>query len=306
MKEKIVLTFTVALIFFAASFVQAQIIKPDTLSNWHNKFTFGLNFNQASFSSNWKGGGINSVGFNSLVNYKANYAKGKSKWDNEIDLLYGFVNNSGQGFRKTLDRMYIDTKYGYALNKNWDLFTSLNFLSQFSKGYKYENDASGVEQKLLISDILAPAFITSAWGAEYHPAEYFKVRLSPFAPRLTIVKDPARFTRTVGPQPYGVDSTKTTRFEWLAFQMLAEFDKEIFKNVNLKWRYVMFANYETLQLKTIDHRLDLMLTSKVNKFITVSLGGILLYDYDQDSGAQVSQLFNFGFAYSFQNYAEPK
>jgi hypothetical protein len=110
----------------------------------------------------------------------------------------------------------------------------------------------------------------------------------------------------VGPQPYGVDSTKTTRFEWLAFQMLAEFDKEIFKNVNLKWRYVMFANYETLQLKTIDHRLDLMLTSKVNKFITVSLGGILLYDYDQDSGAQVSQLFNFGFSYSFQNYAEPK
>ncbi|HEY9047969.1 MAG TPA: DUF3078 domain-containing protein [Ohtaekwangia sp.] len=306
MKEKIVLTVVVALILFAASSAQAQIIKPDTLSHWHKKFSFGLNFNQASFSSNWKGGGINSVGFNSLVNYKANYAKGKSKWDNEIDLLYGFVNNSGQGFRKTLDRMYLDTKYGHALNKNWDLFTSLNFLSQFSKGYKYENDAAGVEQRLIISDILAPAFITSAWGAEYHPTNYFKVRLSPFAPRVTIVKDPTRFTRTVGPEPYGVDSTKTTRFEWLAFQLLAEFDKEIFKNVNLKWRYVMFANYETLQLKTIDHRLDLMLTSKVNKFITVSLGGILLYDYDQDSGAQVSQLFNFGFAYTFQNYEDPK
>jgi hypothetical protein len=59
-------------------------------------------------------------------------------------------------------------------------------------------------------------------------------------------------------------------------------------------------------MKTIDHRLDLMLNAKVNQFITVGLGGILLYDYDQDTGAQVSQVFNLGFAYSIQNYEEPK
>ena len=68
----------------------------------------------------------------------------------------------------------------------------------------------------------------------------------------------------------------------------------------------MFANYETLELKTIDHRLELLLTAKVNQFITVGLGGILLYDYDQDSGAQLSQVFNFGFSYSFQNFKEPE
>jgi type IV secretory pathway TrbL component len=68
----------------------------------------------------------------------------------------------------------------------------------------------------------------------------------------------------------------------------------------------MYANYETLALKTIDHRLEAMLNAKVNKFITVGLGGILLYDFDQDSGAQFSQLFNFGFSYSFQNYEEKK
>ena len=49
-----------------------------------------------------------------------------------------------------------------------------------------------------------------------------------------------------------------------------------------------------------------MLNAKVNRFITVGLGGILLYDFDQDSGAQVSQIFNLGFAYSFQNYEDPK
>src|SRR5688572_32737049 len=104
----------------------AQDIKVDSTSNWKKKLNFGINVNQASFSSNWKGGGINSIGFTGLFNFKANYKKDRRSWDNEIDLLYGFVNNSGQGFRKTLDRIFLDTKYGYSLNAKWDLYTSLN------------------------------------------------------------------------------------------------------------------------------------------------------------------------------------
>ncbi|WP_276365583.1 DUF3078 domain-containing protein [Chryseolinea sp. H1M3-3] len=289
------------------SLVQAQNVKPDTLSNWKKKLVFNINVNQAAFSSNWKAGGVNSLGINGMFNYKANYSKNRDSWDNEIDFLYGFVNNAGQGYRKTVDRIFLDTKYGYKLSDDWGLFASLNFQTQFAKGYKYDKDVNGVEQATMISDIMAPAFVTFALGAEYHPVEYFRVRISPFAPRLTIVNDPARFIPSVDPvSPYGVVPPDETRFEWLAFQLLAEFDKDIATNLNLKWRYLMFANYETFALKTIDHRLELMFNAKVNRFITVGLGGILLYDYDQDPGAQISQVFNLGFAYSFQNYEDPK
>ena len=109
----------------------------------------------------------------------------------------------------------------------------------------------------------------------------------------------------MGPEPYGVTPPDNTRFEWFALQVMAEFDKDIATNLNLKWRYVLFANYETLDLETIDHRLDVTLTARVNNFITTSLGGTLLYDFDQDSGLQVSQAFALGFAYTFQNY-EPE
>lgn len=272
---------------------------PDSVV-WKKKLNFAANFNQSAFSSNWKAGGINSAGFNSLFNYKANYKKFRDSWDNEIDLAFGFVNNSGQGYRKTSDRIFLDTKYGYDLSKNWALFTSLSFLSQFDKGYNY-NDT-----KELISDAFAPAFITSAWGLEYRPVEYFKVRISPLAPRITIVRQPTRFTKSVGPRPYGVDSTKTTRFEWISFQLLADFNKEIMKNVNLKWRYMLYGNYQTFELKTIDHRIDLDIIAKVNKYINVGLGGIMIYDFDQDTGAQFSQVFSLGFLYTFQNYEEPK
>jgi len=297
----------IALLFYATVNADAQVIRIDSTTHWKKSFRAGLNLNQSSFSSNWKAGGVNSFGFNGLLNYKASYKKNKTSWDNQFDFLYGMVNNEGQGYRKTLDRIYMETKVGHDLNEKWSLTTSINFLSQFAKGYKYDKDANGVESGTLISDIFAPAFITSAWGFEYHPVDYFKLTLSPFSPRVTIVADNnGRFDAVDPLKPYGVNVGESTRFEWLAFQMAAEFNKDIAQNLNLKWRYVMFANYQTLEAKTIDHRLDLGLTAKVNKFMNVSLGGILIYDYDQDSGVQLAQAFTLGLAYSFQNYEDKK
>ncbi|MEQ8302333.1 MAG: DUF3078 domain-containing protein [Cyclobacteriaceae bacterium] len=296
----------VVVLFLSIPAAEAQVVKVDSLSNWKKSFKAGFNLNQASFSSNWKGGGVNSFGFNGLLNYKLNYKKDKNSWSNEIDLLYGMVNNEGQGYRKTLDRVYLDTKYGHALTDKWDLAFALNLQSQFAKGYRYEKDANGVEQEILISDALAPAFITATIGAEYHPVDFFKVRLSPIAPRVTILRNSSLYTAVDSVAPYGVKIPDNTRLEWFAFQMIAEFNKDIAENINLNWRYQLFANYETLEGKKLDHRLDLNLTAKVNKFINVSLGGILLYDYDQDTGVQLSQAFSLGFLYTFQNYKEKK
>jgi hypothetical protein len=294
----------IAVFLMAAFAVQGQVVKIDTTSNWQKKLVANLNVNQAAFSSNWKGGGVNSFGINSGFNYEAKYTTDKIIWDKEIGLLYGFINNDGQGYRKNVDRIYLDTRYGWKLSDKWSVMTSLNFLSQFSKGYKYEDDALGVEQELLISDFLAPAFITSATGFEYRPSNYFTLGLAPFSPRVTIVNDPTRFTKTVDPKPYGVDSTKTARYEWWAFQLTADFNKALNEVVNLKARYMLYANYETFEWKTIDHRLDVMFNIQAGKFITVGIGGGLIYDFDQDTELQLSQLFQVGFSYSFRNFEE--
>ncbi len=283
----------------------AQVVKIDSTSLWRKAFKIGLNLNQAAFSSNWKAGGVNSFGFNALLNYKANYKKGKISWDNEIDLLYGMVNNQGQGYRKTLDRVFLDTKLGYSTSKDWDLFTAVNAVSQFARGYKYIKDANGVEQGQLVSEPFAPSFITATLGAEWHPVDYFKVRLSPIAPRVTLLpNNDGRFNYVDSLKPYGVNLHESTRYEWYAFQMLAEFNKDIATNINLKWRYVLFANYQTLEAKKIDHRLDLNIVAKINKYINVSLGGIFIYDYDQSLDPQYSQAFSLGVLYSFRNYEE--
>lgn len=283
---------------------QDTLANADTVNHWKKKLDLGINVNQASFSSNWTGGGVNSIGLNVVFNYIAKYARGRHTWDNEIGLQYGFVKNEGQGFRKTLDRIFLDTKYGYSLSNHWSLFTSLNFISQFAPGYSYAMDPGGVEMASLISDTFAPAYITSSWGVEYRRGDHFRMRASPFSPRVTIVRDPERFVTTVGETPFGVTPPDDVRIEWLALQMMAEYNRDIAENLNLKWRYTLFANYETLDFNKIDQRLEVTLLAKVNKFINVGLGGVLQYDYDQIDEIQLSQLFTLGFAYKFQNYTD--
>ncbi|HMQ00236.1 MAG TPA: DUF3078 domain-containing protein [Cyclobacteriaceae bacterium] len=282
---------------YAQEEAAAEEPAPDPL--WKRKLIFSFNFNQSAFSSNWKAGGINSVGFNSLLNYKANYKKDNNSWNNEFDFLYGFVNNEGQGYRKTLDRVFIDSRYGRKVNEKWDMTIAGNFITQFTAGYNY-----ATEPELLISDLFAPAFLTASVGFENKPNDFFRVRLSPFAPRITIVRDVERFITAESPTPFGVQPGENARYEWLAAQILAEFNKDIVENVNLKWRYILFANYEELAFNKLDHRLDLNITAKIAKYFNVSLGAIMLYDFDQDDKVQYSQAFSFGFLYTLQNFAE--
>jgi len=297
--------FTVALIL-SVTFLHAQIIKLDSPSYWKKAFKVGLNFNQASFTSNWKAGGVNSLGFNTLMNCKANYKKEKVTWDNELDLLYGMVNNAGQGYRKTFDRIYMDTKYGITTSKKWNIFTAINVQSQFAKGYKYLKDVNDADSAVLISNKIAPAFITGTIGFQYQVSPAFKIRISPIAPRLTIVQNSELYTAVDPVAPYGVKIGETTRFEWAAAQVLAEFDKNISANLNLKWRYLLFANYSNFNFNEIDHRLDFSLVVKVTKFVNVNFGGIVLYDHDQDAGIQVAESFSLGVLYVIQNYRPEK
>lgn len=298
-------TLIILIAWLTCSPANGQIIKVDTLTHWKKNFRAGLNLNQAAFSSNWKAGGVNSIGFNVLLNYKANYKKDIHSWNNEIDLLYGMVNNAGQGYRKTVDRIFLDTKYGRALNKNWDFAASANFLTQFAEGRNYAASTTNGEG-VAVSDFFAPAYLTAALGFEYHPVSYFKVRLSPFSPRITYVNNVRRFVTNDNPTPYGLNPNESIRVQWFAFQALAEFDKDIAKNLNLKWRYILFMDYERLAVDRIDHRLDLTMTARVGKFVTTSLGFIGMYFYDQDKSVQTSQALNIGLAYTFQNFEDKK
>ncbi|TAF34918.1 MAG: DUF3078 domain-containing protein [Cytophagales bacterium] len=256
---------------------------------WTKSFQAGLNINQASFSDNWKAGGVNSLAVGLFAKGKASFLKGKTSWDNEMLLEYGMLRTKGTGFRKTADRILFDSKYGYKLSKNLNFYASLNFLSQFDNGFRYLKNSANLDSAVVISGLFAPAFLTQSIGFEYKPVPYFFARLGIGTLRQTIVSDKELYLTE--PKNYGVEQGKTIRNE-MACQLFIGFDKNVAKNINLKASYLLFANYE--DLAAMDNRLDVVVAAKVNKYINTTLTAAMLYDQDQDFKVQYSQVLALG------------
>lgn len=294
--------FTIFLFFITIGFTSAQdsveVAEADT-TYWLKSIEGTFALNQASFSGNWTGGGVNSVAFSTGLIGRANYAKGDWSWDNTLDLLYGVVKNQGQDERKSNDRIFLDSKVGLKASEKWNYFFSGNFLSQFAPGYTFTDT-----DRTLISKFANPAFLTFALGMEYKPNEEFSLRLAPFSPRFTFVTDRELYLNV--PENYGVPIGQTVRTEWLAFSLLADWNKQLSENISFKARYQMYANYETLAFDAIDHRLDLILAAKVSNAISVTLTALALYDLDQDEKIQFSQGLGIGLVYKRGNFPDPK
>ncbi|QNN41709.1 DUF3078 domain-containing protein [Pedobacter roseus] len=272
------------------------------INYWKTKTSIGINVNQAQFSNNWKGGGTNSVAVGGLVNWKAEYNKSSYSYVSELVLQYGKIKNKDQLQKKTNDRIFWDNKASFQLSKSWFFFGSLSFESQFDNGYSY-SVVNGQETATLISKFMGPGYLTESIGFEYKPVKYFSTRIGTGTARQTFVLDEKLFPKPVDnntkPTVFGVEYGKKVRNE-LAFQIVSAFDKDIFTNTNLKARYQMFIPYQDFEMSNIDHRLDIALTAKINRFMNTSLTGVLLFDKDTGTNKiQANQTLALGFGFTF-------
>ena len=286
--------FLILALLLAGITVSAQ----DSITYWKKSLQTGLNINQAAFSDNWKGGGTSSLALGGLCNAKAVYNNGKKiDWDNDLQLAYGFVQNKGENVKKTVDRIFFDSKLGYKVAPKWFLFGSMNFTTQFDAGFNYAKDAQGVEHGTLISKFMSPGYLTSSLGIEYKPVDYFWTRFGLGTLRQTFVVDTALYRNE--PKNYGVEVGKKMKNE-AVFQLTSNFDRDIMKNTNLKVRLMALSPYEAMS--AIVSRLDVLLSAKVNKYISVSVALSAINDTNQDSDVQFSQIFGLGIMYNVSTF----
>jgi hypothetical protein len=296
--KKMYILLAMLLTFYGA---YAQSVPTDTTgmpkdtSYWSNETEFGANLNQGSYSTNWTGGAVSSLAFGVFLNALREYKKEKNSWRNDLQAQYGIVKNRNQESRKSLDRLFFDTKYGRQLTPHWSFIVNVNLLTQFTPGYEYEKLPMGEVEQNKVSGFFSPAYLTEAVGIEYKPVPYFFITFSPGAVRQTIVADLDLYKTF--PKNYGVPIGQRVRTELALLQLIANFNKDIAKDINLKFRYQMFANYQNL--RAIDNRFDGMLTAKINKYWNVNLGLIMIYDEDQSTKIQLAQSLSIGFLYTF-------
>jgi hypothetical protein len=288
----------------------APVVVDEKVNYWKTSTTIGFDVNQGAFSKNWKGGGTNSLAVGGLLNYRAAYSKDSYSYTSELRLEYGKIKNKDQLQKKTKDRIFWDNKGGLQLSKSWFFYGSVTFESQFDNGYNYFRDPkkNNEEQDFLISKFMAPGYLTESIGFEYRPVAYFSTRLGTGTAKQTFILDKEIYNDDVDYEYnyinkdkkdfYGVERGKSFRNE-LAFQVTSTFgEKQIFTNVFLYARYNMFIPYDR-KLEHVDHRLDLTLKSKINKFMNVTINGVGLFDKDSDPEVQASQNLSLGFGFTF-------
>ncbi|MVM40552.1 DUF3078 domain-containing protein [Spirosoma sp. HMF3257] len=291
------------------NFKDIVAVKPDT-SYWQRSFSGGVNFNQASFS-NWSGGGVNSIAIGGVVAARALYEKGKTSWDNTADLQLGYVTQLGNT-RKAADQIMIISVIGHKIAPKWDLFVSGTFNTFFAPGYRYDKLPAD-QTRLRVSNFFAPAQITIAAGLAYKPNDWFSLRMSPIAPRFTFLADQSvrvreladgTFVPDATQKAYGVDPGKSSRTEWLAFQLQAALNKNLSQNISLNTRYQLFTEYS--HFDNINHRLDLIMTAKASRYLNTTFGLILLYNKDFSSSLQIQQTLAIGLSYNISSFKTKK
>lgn len=252
----------------------------DTIQGWKKGGVFGVNATQVSLS-NWAAGGQSSLSVNSLANLYANFKKGKSSWDNLLNLNYGVVKLGEGEFIKSDDRIELNSKYGRKATSDWYYAGLFNFKSQFAPGYQFPEKDS-----VLTSDFMAPGYFLGALGMDYKPNPNFTVFISPITAKLTVVAN--QDLANVG--AYGVDAAtldtagnvisegKTTRLEIGGYVRLM-YKRDIMKNVNFQTNFDVFSSY-TDDPTHLDINWNNLLSMKVNEYINASVSTSLIYDHD--------------------------
>ncbi|MFV0506198.1 MAG: DUF3078 domain-containing protein [Bacteroidales bacterium] len=292
MMRKIHLSIAIVALVVSTAFGQDAV--KDT-SYWSKTLVNTLTFSQTSFS-NWSGGGDNSLTLSGILDYKLNYEKGKSVWDNNLIMGYGVNKLEGERIKKSDDRLEFSTKYGYSKTKKLKYSALFDFKTQFDKGYDSDNDS------LKVSNFMAPAYISVGLGIDWRPKKWLSVFASPLSTKLTFVLDEELSDKG----SFGLDPGEKFRAE-LGTTIKAEATKEILKNVNVSSTLTLFSNYLE-KPQNIDVNWDTRVNMKVNKYMSANFNINLVYDDDIDiedkNGharpiLQVKEIFGIGLTATF-------
>jgi hypothetical protein len=270
-------------ILFIALFISSIGFAQDTTKIWKTGGKIGANFTEVGFY-NWSKGGDNSLSGISYLQLFANKAKNGWTWDNQLDLEFGVLKNDGQQLKKAEDRIELNTKFGKKTkNEHWYYSGFLNFRTQFTEGFNYEDDS-----KTRISHIMSPGFLTIGLGMDFKPNDFFSALIAPLSSKTIFVMnqeladagsfgvEAAEFNDT----GMLISSGKNIRQEVGASATL-KFKKDIFKNVNFETKLDLFSNYLE-DPQNIDVDWQSILTMKVNKYLNVVFRTHLIYDDNTD------------------------
>lgn len=257
----------IATLIIVLSFpVLSAFAQPSRDSAWTRGGHAGVSLSQISLS-NWAAGGDNAIGFNLLLDYKADYKKNRHLWQNRLELAYGLNKTKSDGTKKTNDNIYLSSIYGYQLVKNVYLSGLMNFQTQFAKGYDYN-----VNPDTFISRFMSPGYLMIGAGLTWTPKTWFTATFSPATWRGTFVS--SNILSAQG--DFGVTPGKHLFSEFGA-NLRMETTYEFLKNMTVYSRLDLFSNYLE-KPQNVDVNWIVQLNMTINKWFSANIRTNMIYD----------------------------
>lgn len=191
---------------------------------WTTSLQTNLNFGQTALV-NWAAGGYNNITLAAFIDANANYAKDKFKWNNRLQLDYGFLYSADKPIiQKNKDRIYLQSNAALDTPvKNLFYSADFSFKTQFDKNYNYVtpkgldeidvDDKKAIRQawrdaRELTMSICSPAYITLGLGIKWTPKPWFTLNFAPLTGGVVIVAKP------VLRNTYGMEISKKAKAEY--------------------------------------------------------------------------------------------
>ncbi|MBR6054093.1 MAG: DUF3078 domain-containing protein [Bacteroidales bacterium] len=173
---------------------------------WTNSLQTNINFGQTALV-NWAAGGYSNMTLAAFIDANANYAKGKFKWDNRLQLDYGFLYSFDKPIiQKYKDRIYLQSNAALDTPiQNLFYSADFSFKTQFGRNYNYktppgldaidEHDTKALraawrDARELTMSICSPAYITLGLGIKWTPKPWFTLNFAPLTGGVVIVAKP--------------------------------------------------------------------------------------------------------------------
>lgn len=251
---------------------------------WRHQFTGMLNLNQTYFD-NWVKGGTDALAWDLNLAGGAALEQESFVWENTAKVLYGQTKLADLGSRKSMDEWKLETIYTRKLGSWINPFAAAAGWSQFTAGYKYDDEAG---TRTLTSEFFDPAYFTQTVGIGFTPVKDFKERLG-FALKET-------FSAEHG---YADDSETGAEVEDVSVEYglssITEYQLVLMENILGSTKLDVFVNFEGV--KDIDARWENKIAAKVNKIISVNFELEMLYDKDLSESYQTRESLSIGITF---------
>ncbi|MGE5682929.1 MAG: DUF3078 domain-containing protein [Bacillota bacterium] len=267
------------------SILAAQKISDSLLYKWIPKGVAGANVSQIALSD-WAQGGDNSITWIFNGELGLSYYTNSNSFLNNLKFAYGRTKLGTNDYRTNDNELYLENVFSYFIGWVVEPYVSNTIRTAISTGYNYK-DTPYVKT----ADFFDPGFVTQSLGFAYTRNKVITTRLGA-ALQETFTNAYRQYTDDAGTK----DKIEAFKFE-TGLESVTDLETSLGENMLFTSKLRLFTRFNNLDVW--DVRWDNTVAAQINKYFTVKLNVLTLYEKALSSKTQTKEMLLLGLNYSF-------